>query len=74
MTKRIHDRAVQHSLDRLWSSRCVPVIHHGTVLNSSGRQCLPVHRDEIFDEEFDPNSCKADRRRASRAVLGRLVS
>src|ERR1017187_9992264 len=74
VAKWVHDCPLQHPLDRLWSLHSVLMFLYRTVLGGSGRARAPLHRNRIFHEQFDPHGGKARGRRASRAVLGRLMS
>jgi hypothetical protein len=73
MTERVDDGTLEHAPDRVRSNCRVRVFPHGTVLMSPGGQRLPVHRDGIFHEEFDPHGRETHRGWAPRAMGGRLV-
>ncbi len=70
MTERVDDGALEQPADRTRPGDGMGVFSHRTVVDGSGGKRLLVHRDRVVDEQLDPDSGEASRRRTASAVRG----
>jgi hypothetical protein len=73
VSKRVHNGALQHSLDGARPDSRTIMLVDWTVINCSGSQCLPMHGDWVINEEFYPDSGESGGGWRPRPVLRRLI-